>query len=579
MSSPLQISIGQYSDRGRKETNQDFHGVLVPEEPLLGMKGIAVVLADGISSSSVSQVASESAVKSFLTDYYCTSEAWSVKTSAQRVIAATNSWLHAQTRRSHYRYDPDKGYVCTFSAIVFKAATAHLFHIGDCRIYRLAGASLEQLTEDHRVHVSAEQSYLGRALGVNAEVEIDYQSCEVARDDIFLLATDGVYEYLSQRFMVDVIGGAADDLDGAARRIVEEAYRNGSADNLTVQIVRVDAVAQGHAAERPQQLPGLPPPPLLEARMTLDGYRIVRDIHASSRSHIYLAEDIESGELVALKIPSIDLRDDADYLRRFMMEEWIARRINSPHVLKPRDQARKRTCLYVVMEFIDGQTLTQWMIDHPQPELAEVRAIVEQIAAGLRAFHRKEMIHQDLRPENILIDRTGTVKIIDFGAVRVAGVAELSGHRQDSDILGTLQYSAPEYFNWEGGSPQADQFSLGVIAYQMLTGRLPYGARLARARGKSRQAKLRYTPATEFNAAIPVWVDRTLQRAVSLDPAKRYEALSEFMFDLRQPNASYIDTRPVPLMARNPLLFWKGLVLVLTIVIVVLLACLRKGGS
>jgi serine/threonine protein phosphatase PrpC len=105
----LSLSVGQYSDKGRKETNQDFHGVLIPGEPLLSMKGIAVVLTDGISSSDVSRVASESAVKSFLTDYYCTSETWSVKTSAQRVIAATNSWLHAQTRRGRHPYDSDKG--------------------------------------------------------------------------------------------------------------------------------------------------------------------------------------------------------------------------------------------------------------------------------------------------------------------------------------------------------------------------------------------------------------------------------------------------------------------------------------
>ena len=81
----LKISVGQYSDKGRKETNQDFHGVLIPTEPLLSLKGIAIVLADGISSSSVSRVAAESAVKGFLTDYYCTSESWSVRTSAQRV--------------------------------------------------------------------------------------------------------------------------------------------------------------------------------------------------------------------------------------------------------------------------------------------------------------------------------------------------------------------------------------------------------------------------------------------------------------------------------------------------------------
>ena len=176
MPSELQISIGQHSDRGRKEINQDFHGVLVPNEPLLSLKGIAVVLADGISSSNVSQVASESAVKSFLTDYYCTSESWSVKTSAQRVLAATNSWLHAQTRRSQYSYDKDKGYVCTLSAMVIKSTTAHIFHVGDARIYRLAGNALEQLTEDHRVVISSEQSYLGRALGVNPQIEIDYLS-------------------------------------------------------------------------------------------------------------------------------------------------------------------------------------------------------------------------------------------------------------------------------------------------------------------------------------------------------------------------------------------------------------------
>ena len=129
MSRDLKISIGQHSDQGRKPSNQDFHGALIPEQPLLGLKGIAVVLADGISSSNVSHIASESAVKSFLTDYYCTSDSWSVKQSAQRVLAATNSWLYSQTRQSQYAHaDKDKGYVCTVSALVLKSATAHLFH-------------------------------------------------------------------------------------------------------------------------------------------------------------------------------------------------------------------------------------------------------------------------------------------------------------------------------------------------------------------------------------------------------------------------------------------------------------------
>src|SRR6476646_1826998 len=108
----LKISLGQYSDKGRKEINQDFLGARVPEEPLLSSKGIALALADGISSSAVSQVASQSAITGFLSDYYCTSPAWSVKKSAQRVLMAVNSWLYAQTRQSQYRYEKDRGYVC-----------------------------------------------------------------------------------------------------------------------------------------------------------------------------------------------------------------------------------------------------------------------------------------------------------------------------------------------------------------------------------------------------------------------------------------------------------------------------------
>ena len=568
----LKISVGQHSDKGRKETNQDFHGVLIPDEPLLSLKGIAVVLADGISSSSVSRIASESAVKGFLTDYYCTSESWSVKTSAQRVLEATNSWLHAQTRRSQYSYEKDKGYVCTLSAMVIRSTSAHIFHIGDARIYRLSGNTLEQLTDDHRVVLSSEQSYLGRALGVNAQVEIDYQSFRTEKGDTFLLVTDGIYEHVGRRDLAKLIQDGAGDLDRAAQAIVREAFERGSRDNLTAQIVRIDEVPDGSASETFGQPSELPLPPLLEARMIFDGYRIVRELHDSARSHIYLAVDVETDTLVTLKIPSIDLRDDAAYLKRFMMEEWVARRIDSPHVLKPCVASRKRNYLYVATEYIDGQTLTQWMIDHPKPGLETVRGIVEQIAKGIRAFHRKEMLHQDIRPDNIMIDKTGTVKIIDFGSTRIAGVVEAVPSGARGDILGTAQYTAPEYFSGEAGSPRSDLFSLGVVAYQMLTGRLPYGAQIARARTPAQLGKLRYNPAVLISPEIPAWVDGTLERAVHPNPAKRYGSLSEFLFDLRHPNAKYLATSSTPLIERNPLLFWKGMTVALALLVIVLLA-------
>jgi serine/threonine protein phosphatase PrpC len=430
MRARLAVSIGQHSDRGRKPVNQDFHGALVPDEPALGARGVCIAIADGISSSKVSQVASESAVKAFLDEYYCTSEAWSVRTAAERVLRATNSWLHAQSRQSEFRYDRDQGYVCAFSALVLKARTAHLVHIGDARIYRLAGTTLEQLTEDHRQRVSEEESHLSRALGASAQLEIDYRALPVEVGSRFLLMTDGVHEHIETRDVIEALSRHPDDLDAAAKMITDTALAAGSEDNLTVQIVRVDALPEPQpATEILGGMLDLPLAPLLEAGMTLDGYEVVRQLHASHRSHVYLAIDPKTKAQVVLKVPSVELRDDPAALERFLMEEWIARRVHSAHVLEPSRDDRKRSAAYVATSYVDGTSLAQWMRDHPRPDVETVRGIVEQLARGLQAFHRQDMLHQDLRPENVLIDRKGTVKIIDFGSVHVAGVEELETHR------------------------------------------------------------------------------------------------------------------------------------------------------
>lgn len=571
MNAQLKVSVGQHTDKGRKDSNQDFHGAYLPLEPQLSSKGIAIAIADGISSSAVSHIASEAAVTGFFADYYCTSDAWSVKTSAQRVLMATNSWLHAQSQQSPYRYDRDRGYVCTFSALIIKSTTAHLFHAGDSRIYHLQGGTLEQLTHDHRVWLGEDKSHLSRALGIHPQLEIDYRTERVEVGDIFVLATDGVYEFVDAHFMVEAIAQHAADLDAAAREIVAEALQNDSDDNLTVQILRIEQLPVQAPEERYQQLTELPFPPILEARARFDGYTIVRAVHASSRSHVYLAIDDDSAVPVIIKTPSMDLRHDAAYLERFLTEEWVARRIDSAHVVKPCEQARKRNFLYSVSEFIEGQTLTQWMIDHPRPDLETVRGIVEQIARGLHAFHRLEMLHQDLRPENIMIDTTGTVKIIDFGSTRVAGIMEITSPTERSELLGTAPYTAPEYFLGESGTPRSDMFSLAVITYQMLSGKLPYGARVAQCRTRAAQNKLSYTPIRDCDRAVPAWIDDVLRKALHPDPYKRYEALSEFVFELRHPSKAYLARARPPLMERNPVLFWKALSLVLAAVIVVLL--------
>lgn len=571
MEKQLKISIGEYTSKGRKDVNQDFHDICIPKEPQLTNKGIAIALADGISSSEVSQTASKTSVTSFLMDYFSTPESWTIQKSAQRVMTATNSWLYAQTKQSQYYYDANKGYVCTFSAMIIRSTTAHIFHVGDTRIYRLRNNKLEQLTEDHRLWISQEKSYLSRALGVDTDLKIDYDTLQVEVDDIFLFMTDGIYEFVSTDLMISTIEQFSDDFNAAAKCIADTAYEKGSDDNLTIQLVKVDAIPDKDVNEIQKQLSEKPLPPILEARMLFDGYKIIRGLSASSRSHVYLAVDTETDTQVVLKTPSIDLSEDKAYLERFLLEEWIAIRMNNAHLVKSYLQTRKRNYIYNVTEFIDGKTLTQWMIDNPSPAIETVREIAEQIARGLLALHRQEMIHQDLRPDNIMIDNTGTVKIIDFGSTRIKGIVETNAYLEQENLQGTAQYSAPEYFLGEVGSYRSDLFSLAVIVYQMISGELPYGTQVARSTTKAAQKKLKYKHLISDINEVPMWIDEALKKALEPNPYKRYGELSEFLFDLRHPNKAFLNKSGPPLLERNPVLLWKMISLTLTIIIVILL--------
>ena len=566
MSLPLKVSIGSATDKGIKPINQDYIGNLIPKEPLLSTKGIVVAIADGISSSQVSQIASKTAVSSFLSDYYCTADAWSVKNSGQKVLKSINSWLHAQTLDSPNRFDKNKGYVCTFSALILKSNTAHIFHSGDSRIYRLSDHNLEQLTEDHRLHVSDDVSYLTRALGIDKTLPIDYKNFPIAVGDLFILATDGVFEFIDGHKISKTIKQKS-SLAEAASELIVLAMAAGSDDNLSIQVVRVDSIPD-YQLDEVHQLTQLPLPPSLSPRMMFDGYEILRSLYISSRSHVFLAKDRETQQTVVIKTPSIEMRDDEQYLEHFMLEQWVAKRINNPHVAKPVTPGRKQNFVYLVSEYIEGISLNQWMIDNPKPSLEQVRNIIEQLVTGVQAFHRQEMIHQDLRPQNIMIDGNNTVKIIDFGSTHIAGVS-YTDHQHT--LRGTMRYSAPEYFLGEWGSNASDIYSIAVITYQMLSGQFPYKTDIAQVKSLSAQRKLRYRSIINAESELPLWIDDTLQRALQIEPKHRYSVLSEFMYDLRQPNKYYLAKAKAPLIERNPVAFWQGISALLAFVIIGLL--------
>ncbi len=553
MSNNLQISLGQSSIAGAKDDNEDFHGAYIPTDKQLDEKGIAIAIADGMSGSDGGKEASQLSIKQFLSDYYATPESWTVKHAVNRVMTTLNSWLYSQGQE---RYGSAKGLVTTFSAMILKSQTAYLFHVGDSRIYRYRDDKLVQLTNDHRIWISNDRDYLSRALGIDTHLEIDYRHTLMQERDLYFLSTDGVHDFLTDSELRQLIERYKGDLDQLTDEVVAAARAGGSDDNITCQAVRIESLPRADKNEFFEKLTRLPFPPDLKAGNILDGFRIIRELNATSRSQVYLAETTDGDKRqVVIKTPSVNYQDDPSYIDLFLHEEWVAKRLNSPHLIKVCPLQKPRTFLYTVVQYVQGQTLSQWMLDNPKPSLPQVRGTVDQIARGLRCMHRMEMIHQDLKPDNILIDKNNTLVIIDFGSTKVAGLAEVQSVLDHSHIVGTANYSAPEYFKGEPGSNRSDIYSLGVIAYEMFTGKLPYGEITPERAAKK---KFVYTPARYHNPAVPEWVDAALRKAVHPNPEKRYSLLSEFIHDLTHPNESLVaSTEFQPLVERNPTAFWR----------------------
>ncbi len=572
LSSALSVKIAQRSIAGVKPQNEDCIGVRVPDDYQLTTKGITVAIADGVSAAEAGKEAAEISVQGFISDYYSTPDSWSVKQSAQKVLTALNRWLYG---RSQHYIEPQKGFVTTFSALILKSRSAYVFHVGDSRIYRFRDGELEQITHDHVSRVSETQVYLARALGIDLMLDIDFVQLDLEKDDVFICTTDGIHDWITHKEF-SRIAATAETIDEMLDALMGAAQGNNSDDNISCQIIRIESLGEEQGEEVYRRLSELVFPPELEPGMVIDGYRVIKPLSVSHRSQVYLVSELESGDRYVMKTPSRNFEDDPAYIERFAMEEWIGQRIDSPHVVKIKT-VPQRHFLYILLEYIEGPTLSQYLQRNGPMEVRAAVEMAEQIARGLRAFHRRETLHQDLKPDNIVI-RDGIPVIIDFGSVHVAGIDEIDTPYSRDLPLGTLDYAAPEYRLNRSRSERSDQFSLAVILYEMLTGKLPFADRYQKAMSLRDFSCLRYEPAYIHNPHVPVWLDGALQRALSLSADLRYPSLSEFLYDLARPNPAYLGHQGRPLAERNPVLFWQGVSALLLVAQLVTLYWWHSGS-
>jgi serine/threonine-protein kinase len=269
---------------------------------------------------------------------------------------------------------------------------------------------------------------------------------------------------------------------------------------------------------------------MAEEQAVLNGrYRLIERIGSGGMSVVYRAQDLSLGRIVAVKVLHESLTDDEGFLRRFQREAHAAANLSHPNIVTVHDIGQDGDRHYIVMEFVDGRTLKQLVRLQNQTgrplAVGQVLDLAIQICAGIGYAHRANLIHCDVKSQNILVTRDERVKVADFGIARA--MSEATQHTLDSQIWGTPHYFSPEQAAGQGATPASDVYAIGVVLFELLTGRLPFVAETHTALA----LKHMHEPpprASEFNPLVPPQLDQILQKVMAKEPAARYRTGDQF---------------------------------------------------
>ena len=260
--------------------------------------------------------------------------------------------------------------------------------------------------------------------------------------------------------------------EDTARALVAAALDAGSSDNCTALVLDVVGLETAQTTEVGADIAKLPLIPLPRGGETVDGFVLKVLLSDGRYTRLFGAEDEVEGGEVALKFPKPRMADEAKFRETFGREAWVGSRVNSPwlgHVIE--QPPGRQTSLYTVMPLYQGELLETRLTRRPALGLEEGRNIAIKLARAAAALHRAGIIHRDIKPDNVILEREGSLKLIDFGVVRVPGLEE----SKPEDIPGTPAYMAPEMFDGEAGNEATDIYALGVTVFRAFAGEFPYG--------------------------------------------------------------------------------------------------------
>jgi serine/threonine-protein kinase len=256
-------------------------------------------------------------------------------------------------------------------------------------------------------------------------------------------------------------------------------------------------------------------------------YRILRKLGAGGMADVYLAEDQELGRRVAIKILNGRHANDAQFIERFRREAKNAAALNHPNIVSIYDRGEAEDTYYIAMEYLDGRTLKELVVGRGAAPINVAIEYARQILSALRFAHRHGIVHRDIKPHNVLVDGEGRVKVTDFGIAR-AGTSQMT---ETGSIVGTAQYLSPEQARGGEVDPRSDLYSLGVVLYELLTGKTPFDGETP-VEIAMKHLSTAPKPPSKLRPDVPPELDMVVLRALAKDPADRYQNADEMEADL-----------------------------------------------
>ena len=259
-------------------------------------------------------------------------------------------------------------------------------------------------------------------------------------------------------------------------------------------------------------------------------YRIVDKIGVGGMADVYLGEDTLLGRQVAIKVLHANFANDDEFVTRFKREAQAAGKLNHPNIVNMYDVGFDQDLHYIIMEYVDGETLKEYITRHGRLSIDEAVKFTIAIAEGLEHAHTMGIVHCDIKPHNVIITRTGRVKVTDFGIARAMNATNTVMYT--NSILGSAHYLSPEQASGKPVDGNTDIYSLGVVLYEMLTGRVPFEGETPIAVAL-KHVREKVAPPTRYNPSIPPLLEAVVMKALSKNPADRFESISDMISDLR----------------------------------------------